>query len=103
MTVFAQIPFGSTERLQQFTELRFQDLSVSGAGWRQSAADVVLSSAGWVAVTGGRGHVFALRAYTPGGRGIYCREPALCPEAVNERGKRSQKGNRAAFTGRKKM
>ena len=103
MFSFTQIPFGSTERLQQFAKLQSQDLSISGMGWRQSTADVVLSSAGWVAVTGGCDQALALRAYTPGGKGIYCRQPALLPEAVNQRGRRSQKNNRAAFTGRKKL
>ena len=49
----------------------------------------------------GQGQVLTLRAYTPGGNGVHCRTPSLFPTAVNERGKRSQKGNRSAFTGRK--
>ena len=50
----SQIPFGDSERLSQFPGLQPQLLSITGAGWKSSAADVVLSSAGWVAVTVGQ-------------------------------------------------
>lgn len=95
-----QIPIGDSERLAAFPALQSQDLTLRGTGWTQSAADVVLSSAGWVAVMAGSRQEVTLRAYTPGGKGIYLREPALFPDAVKERGKRSQKGNRTAFKGR---
>ena len=77
-----------------------QKLVVNGEGWRHSAADVVLSSAGWVSVTLGKDQKAELLAYTPGGRGIFVRRPALFPAAVNERGKRDNTGNRTRFRGR---
>ena len=51
-------------------------------GWNRSAADVVLSSAGWAAVTTGVGRTVVLTAYTPNGNGIFCRQPALFPYAI---------------------
>lgn len=76
-----------------------QDLLVRGEGWRHSAADVVLSSAGWVSVTLGENQMAKLVAYTPGGRGVFVRRPALFPDAVNKRGKREKIGNRTKFRG----
>lgn len=95
-----QIPTGGSERLATFPVLQSQEHIIRGVGWKQSASDVVLSSAGWVSVMVGANMDIILRAYTPGGKGIYCREPALLPDAVQERGKRSKKGNRTAFKGR---
>lgn len=115
--------------------LQPQLVSVTGTGWGSSAADVVLSSAGWVAVTVGKGKVsghvlitlnnyagndncrcfmriiiavavsfifvqeVCLMAHTPGSRGVLCRQPALWPTAVTQRGKRRCRHNqRATFT-----
>ena len=77
-----------------------QKLVVCGDGWSRSAADIVLSSAGWVSVTLGKNQEAELVAYTPGGRGVFVRIPALFPEAVNERGRRDNTGNRTRFRGR---
>ena len=85
-----------------FPPLESQELEIYGRGWKASTADVVLSSAGWVAVTIGQGKAMLLKAYTPLGKGIFVREPPLFPLAVNERGKRSRKGNRSAFKGKPK-
>ena len=63
---------------------------------------MILSSAGWVGVTIGEGKAMQLKAYTPLGKGVFVREPPLFPLAVNERGKRSRKGNRSAFKGKPK-
>ena len=73
---------------------------IRGEGWQRSAADIVLSSAGWVSVTLGENQEAELVAYTPGGRGVFVRRPALFPDAVNERGKREKSGNRTRFRGR---
>lgn len=53
-----------------------------------SAADIVLSSAGWVAVTLGRDEQAIIRAYTPEGRGLFLRKPALLPFACNLKGRK---------------
>lgn len=56
-----QLPFGDSERLGRFPVLQPQVVTVVGAGWSSSAADVILSSAGWVAVTVGRDQVCSIR------------------------------------------
>ena len=37
---------------------------------------------GWIAVTFGEGKTCRFKAWTPGGRGVYLRCPALLPYAV---------------------
>ena len=73
-------------------ELEVEGLWGSGKGdfdgpsWR-GAADIVLSSCGWVMVSPKQAETVTFRAYTPGGRGISTREPFL-PNSINYRGKR---------------
>ncbi|XP_063610564.1 nitric oxide-associated protein 1-like [Penaeus indicus] len=82
------IPIGNEERLLHWPILKPKDMRSLGTGQRQSCADIVLSSAGWIAVTGYRNHVIELRGWTPGGRGIHLREPSMLPLAVNLKGDR---------------
>ena len=79
-----------------------QELTIRGKGWKASTADVILSSAGWVAVTIGQDKAMQLKAYTPLGKGIFVRRPPIFPLAINDRGKRSRKGNRSSFKGKPK-
>ncbi|XP_071169653.1 nitric oxide-associated protein 1-like [Mytilus edulis] len=51
-------------------------------------ADIQLSSLGWVSVTKSENSDVRLRAYTPGAKGLYLREPALLPNIKAFRGKR---------------
>jgi hypothetical protein len=98
--VLLQLPLNFEEREEgaaPFPPLTSQDVLITGSGWKQSAADVVLSSAGWVAVTAEKGIEIALKAHTPQGKGIYTRQPALFDDAVNERGRRERYGNRTAY------
>lgn len=88
--------------MDSFPVLDSQQMTISGSGWKASTSDIVLSSAGWVSVTLGQEREAWLRAYTPLGKGIFVREPPLFPLAVNQRGKRSRKGNRTAFKGKPK-
>ena len=88
--------------MSHFPPLESQALTIRGTGWKASSADVILSSAGWVAVTLGQDNQALLKAYTPNGKGIFVRRPALFPLAVNDRGKRSRKGNRSSFKGKVK-
>lgn len=87
------------ERGSPFPPMDYQDIFIDGAGWKKSAADIVLSSAGWVAVTFGGEDRMLLRAHTPYGKGIFVRQPALFEDAVNQRGSRERYGNRTAFLG----
>ncbi|XP_070539945.1 nitric oxide-associated protein 1-like [Ptychodera flava] len=92
-----KVPIGGRERLLTFPALVPKDMTVDGTGWRESAADVVFSSAGWAAVTMAKGKTVELRAYTPGGIGCVLRKPALLPFAVNLRGKKHTNLDKRAF------
>lgn len=94
-----QVPCGGKVRMETFPKLQSKVITLRGLDWRRSAGDVILSSAGWVAVTAGSSHSVTLHAHTPGGEGIALRVPSLLPEAVNERGKRSKKNDRTAYLG----
>lgn len=52
-------------------------------------------------MTLGNGQEASIKAFTVNGKGVWLRDPSLVPEAIKERGRRSQKGNRTAFTGKK--
>ena len=82
-----QVPFGSKEHLQKFPVLSGQEMEMTGVDWKQSAADVILSNIGWVAVTAGTGSVVSVKAYTPNGIGVFLRTPSLLPTSVQQRGK----------------
>ncbi|KAK7793917.1 hypothetical protein R5R35_011850 [Gryllus longicercus] len=83
------VPSFKPERLSQWPGLTSypQPFEVTGIG-RESAADVVLSSAGWIAVTPEEGFTCVLRAWTPFARGIHFRQPALLRFSVCLRGRK---------------
>lgn len=72
--------------MQSFPALEPCDFTVQGIGWKESAADIVLSNIGWVSITAGYQADALVRAYTPNARGMVMREPALLPTCVNQRG-----------------
>uniref|UniRef100_A0A914XK78 G domain-containing protein n=1 Tax=Plectus sambesii TaxID=2011161 RepID=A0A914XK78_9BILA len=80
-------PLGGPDRLKLLPGMRSRPLSITGKGAKESAADITLSSTGWVAVTAPSGTTVELFAYTPGGVGIITR-PSFLPFAVNQRGAR---------------
>lgn len=94
---------GDSDRLSQFPQLESLEFELTGIGWKQCLGDIILSSAGWIAVTIGEGQVIKVQGHTPKGKGIYTRTPSLFPNAINERGRRSQKGNRTVFRGKKTL
>lgn len=96
------MPVGDPERIDAFPPLEPEELIVTGRGLSSSVCDVILSSVGWVCVTAALEHKIKILAYTPNGKGIFMRSPSVFPTAVNERGKRSKKGNRTFFKGKKK-
>ncbi len=83
-----RVPSGSVKRLELFPKLQSANIELIGSGTQDSCADVILSSAGWIAVTACKGVQMNFKAYTPGGVGIYVRRPALLPYAVRRRGGR---------------
>ncbi|XP_064199966.1 nitric oxide-associated protein 1 [Anguilla rostrata] len=93
------VPTGGEERMREFPPLVPQDLELKGQGLPQATADIKLSSAGWVAVTGHHGDRLLLRAHVPEGVGIRVRDPPLLPYVVNLKGERL--GKSAAYKTKK--
>ncbi|KAI4502156.1 hypothetical protein M0802_002838 [Mischocyttarus mexicanus] len=103
------VPINDPERLQVWPSLQSQQFEVTGIDKMESAADVVLSNAvneditnysrksykilkfisiGWIAVTPKENEIVKLQGWTPSGRGIYLRMPALLRKSVIYRGER---------------
>lgn len=40
------IPFGNEQRLKHWPGLSGKDITIKGVGWKESSADIILSSAG---------------------------------------------------------
>lgn len=90
-TELLKVPFGPTERLNQWPVLTPKEIDFTAEdskSWKESCGDIVLSNAGWVSVTMGLEEACVLKAYTPEGRGIFVRKPSLLPFAVNMKGRR---------------
>ena len=83
--------YESVERLRDFPALQAQDFHIDGISMWESACDIVLSSAGWVSCNPGIAQVFEVRAWTPGGKGIFMRDLAYLPRAVLLKGKKIKK------------
>ncbi|XP_078668356.1 nitric oxide-associated protein 1-like [Branchiostoma floridae x Branchiostoma belcheri] len=92
-----KVPIGGDERMASFPPLQPTEVTVTGVDNKFSAADLVLSSAGWVAVTPDKWTTAQLRVYTPGGLGFYLRPKSLLPNAVNFKGKRMKSASSRAF------
>ncbi|EFA10248.1 nitric oxide-associated protein 1 [Tribolium castaneum] len=83
-----RVPSGDSKRLSRWPSLELaKEFTVKGRSWYESSNDVVLSNAGWVAVTGKTELEYKLQAWTPEKRGVYIRD-CLLPHAVGLSGKR---------------
>ncbi|KAJ8317386.1 hypothetical protein KUTeg_005290 [Tegillarca granosa] len=82
------VPLGNQERLEKIPSLVGREFHVSGIHWKTTAADIQISSLGWFSVTLGNNLKACLRVYTPGGRGMYIREPSILPNFATFMGKR---------------
>ncbi|KAK0089904.1 hypothetical protein PV326_004329 [Microctonus aethiopoides] len=89
------VPKNSLERLKIWPKLDSKEFSMVGISEDESVADVILSSAGWVAMTPKKNEMIDVRAWTPEGRGIYLRKPALLSKSITHRGPRLK--SRAAY------
>lgn len=90
-TSYLGVPFGNAKRFEVWPELKHANEDfhfIQRDNDRKGVADIVLSSIGWALVSPRRDQECILRAFTPDGRGIYCRSPALLPFAVNLRGRK---------------
>lgn len=84
------VPTGGVERLKRWPGLKKykENLEFLGEGPKICSGDIVMSSIGWVSVTGKKGSMYKVAAWTPEGRGVHARRPALLPFAINLKGKR---------------
>lgn len=85
------VPIDDSERLKVWPKLKPKEIrEITGVDGEESVADVVLSSIGWIAITPLENESVSLRAWTPEGRGIYLRCPALLKKSVSLRGAKVQ-------------
>ncbi|XP_076231537.1 nitric oxide-associated protein 1 [Calliopsis andreniformis] len=80
------VPINDPKRLEVWPRLESKEMQLTGIHRNQSVADVVLSSIGWIAITPHENENVTIRAWTPQGRGIYLRTPALLSKSVFHRG-----------------
>ncbi|KAF0040249.1 hypothetical protein F2P81_008484 [Scophthalmus maximus] len=89
--VLLGVPMGGSERMKEFPPLVPQEFRLEGRGHLEAAADIKLSSAGWVAVTAVEGDEVLLRVHGPGSAGFSLRTPPLLPHVVSLKGERIRK------------
>lgn len=82
------VPINNPKRLEVWPSLKPKQMEVTGISNTESAADVILSNAGWIAVTPNENERIKIQGWTPSGRGIYLRIPALLKKSVTLRGAR---------------
>lgn len=80
--------------MSSFPPLVPQEIQLEGHGLQEAAADLTLSSLGWVAVTAASGQRVALRLHGPQGAPYDVRMPPLLPHLVQLRGERVAKSPR---------
>ncbi|XP_028271583.1 nitric oxide-associated protein 1 [Parambassis ranga] len=85
------VPVGGSERMKDFPALVPQEVQVDGRGYLEAAADITLSSIGWVAVTAVAGDQLLLRVHGPQAAGFGLRTPPLLPHIVSLKGERIRK------------
>eukprot|EP00062_Callorhinchus_milii_P021425 gi/632978148/ref/XP_007905745.1/ PREDICTED: nitric oxide-associated protein 1 [Callorhinchus milii] len=88
---FLGVPIGGEERMKDFPSLVPQNIELEGIGLLEAAADIKLSSAGWIAVTAHSEDKIELRAYTPAAIGLLVQKPPLLPFIVQVKGERIRK------------
>uniref|UniRef100_A0A182PPU9 G domain-containing protein n=1 Tax=Anopheles epiroticus TaxID=199890 RepID=A0A182PPU9_9DIPT len=94
------VPFGSQDRLDKFPPLEcVPDILVQGTAEKHiSVCDILLSSAGWIAINLPKHCEATFHAWSPKKKGVYIRQPALLPNGLALRGKRVR-GSLAYRTG----
>lgn len=80
--------------MSTFPPLVPQEMQLEGRGLLEVAADLTLSSIGWVAVTAPSGQQVTLRLHGPQGAPYDIRTPPLLPHLVQLRGERVAKSPR---------
>ena len=78
----------NSQRLTDFPALSGTELDLYGISDQESSCDIVFSSIGWMAVTTRVTLTYKVKAWTPGGKGLYLRDPPFLPFAVNLKGRK---------------
>ncbi|XP_026187112.1 nitric oxide-associated protein 1 [Mastacembelus armatus] len=86
--VLLGVPVGGSERMKEFPALVPEEFRLKGQGYLKAAADITLSSAGWVAVTAVEGDQLLLKVHSPEVAGFSLRTPPLLPHIVSVKGER---------------
>lgn len=74
------------QRLQDFPKLEGQELEIDGISDSECSCDVVFSSVGWISMATRVTLTYEVKAWTPGGKGVFLRDPPFLPFALNLRG-----------------
>ncbi|XP_018374772.1 PREDICTED: nitric oxide-associated protein 1 [Trachymyrmex cornetzi] len=82
------VPENNPDRLKHWPPLVSKEMEITGVGQNESISDIVLSSAGWIAIAAEEAERVLLKAWNPQGRGLYLRTPALLRKSVALRGHR---------------
>merc|ERR1719188_611632 len=82
------VPCGDEARLKEFPPLEGQAFEVDGVAHFEATSDIVFSSAGWISCVPRMHQICMVKAWTPGGKGIYVRDPPFLPFAHLLRGER---------------
>lgn len=80
----------SQERLNSWPPLEsnYEEIVVEGVDKHVTVCDVIMSSAGWIGINLPKESSGKFRAWTPGKRGIYIRNPSILPNGFKLRGQR---------------
>lgn len=83
------VPIPDKERLLNWPELKTNgDLEIHSEGSDKISGDIVLSCCGWIGINVEENYKAVVQAWTPGGRGIYLRQPAMLPSGMRLKGSR---------------
>ena len=87
-TDFLKVPTGSEVRLKDFPALEGKEFEIDGVTFQESSCDLVLSSVGWISCVPKNHEFCTLKAWTPGGRGLFLRQYPFLPFGHTLRGTR---------------
>ncbi|GFO42031.1 nitric oxide associated 1 [Plakobranchus ocellatus] len=82
------VPIGDSKRLSEVPSMVAKEFTVVGENDQTAAADIQLSSVGWISLALRKEQSALLQVYTPGRKGMHLRQPALMPHYMQFKGKR---------------
>lgn len=88
-TEMFKVPVADEERLKNWPDLESNgEMEIASQGSGLISGDVVFSCCGWIGVNVEEKQTAVVQAWTPGGRGIYLRQPAMLPHGMRLKGSR---------------